>query len=195
MSIRIADEINLKAEYEIWKNEWMLWIALISCFFSFGVQTAVYFYMKWKNYPLIKKHKYVLQYYSGIVGDGVLIPLINVFAIQIIQQSGGITLSPWVLALSGVGGIIITFVFHYGQQVFKLTNWTMPEVGNWNKMGLYHAIFMFCEGGFLTYSLIIYLTSTIHSVNLPMGWALLGLLLFFITFVYDYWGRLFKRFL
>jgi hypothetical protein len=166
-------------------------VFLISCFFSFGVQTLAYFYYKSIKHPLVRAHKSVVHYWSGIIGDGVLVPGVNVFCLMTIYHLGqGLRdFGIWPYALAG--GVFITFIFHYYQQRWNLTNWTMPEVGRWNLLGIYHALFMFCESTFLCYSLGAVITHGSNSgftliIGSPLKYSLIVLGIFLITFLYDY---------
>lgn len=169
---------------------------MITVFFSSGVQVGFYLWFKLTNNSLIKNHKHFFDYKSGVIGDGILLPLTNIFAVHIIQNSkwGHTDLWIWLLAL--ICGYFTTYLFHQGQRYYKLTNWTMPEVGKWNILGGYHAIFMFFESSLLYYALIIYFKGAsfnIANVNSSLIFGLFLLLLFFISFVNDYWKPLFKK--
>lgn len=169
----------------------LLKVFLISCFFSFGVQTLAYFYYRSIKHPLIKSHKSVVEYWSGIVGDGVLVPGVNVFCFMTIYYLGNDLRNFNIWPYSLLGGLFITFIFHYYQQRWNLTNWTMPEVGRWNLLGIYHALFMFCESSFLVYTLLTVINGlSVQGTNLlvesPLKYSLIILGIFLITFLYDY---------
>lgn len=177
----------------------LFWITLVTFAASFGVQFAFYLYYRYKSHPLIKTHKAVVNYTSGIIGDGVLMPLTNIFAFSVLTSLNyrfdAITLL-WAL----LGGIITVFIFHWGQEYFHLHNWTMPESGRWNLLGVYHAMFMFAESSFLCFVLINYLQIALKNgfMAIPQSALYSGLLamfIFFVTFVYDYWDSLFSRWL
>lgn len=173
-------------------------IYLVTVFFSFGVQTGFYLYYRFVNDPIIKKYKTVFDYTSGVIGDGVLVPLVNVFgmlSMEYLHQGYGNYLV-WVLSL--IGGILITLIFHYGQQYYRLTNWSMPETGKWNTLGFYHSLFMFFESSLLCYMLFTHIMYSIQHgfdslVYAPIRYAFLMLFFFFLTFTYDYWQSLFKK--
>ncbi|TSC89430.1 MAG: hypothetical protein G01um10145_587 [Microgenomates group bacterium Gr01-1014_5] len=172
-------------------------VFFITLFFSFGVQALFYLRYAFGNRKIIREHKAVIAYKSGVIGDGVLIPLTNVFAWLVLGQ-----LAPWNTQLNfflttGATGLLITFLFHWGQQRFHLTNWTMPTSGHWTLLGVYHAIFMFCEISFLSFVLFNYLFSVFDGTRtggVPLSYALIILFLFFVTFVHDYWRTLFSKF-
>lgn len=171
-------------------------VFFITLFFSLGVQTLFFLRYQLDRRKIIQDHKVVFAYKSGVVGDGMLIPLTNVFAWIVLGQ-----LTPWQTGLNfflsmAVSGLLITFLFHWAQQRFHLTNWTMPISGHWTLLGIYHAIFMFCEISFLSFVLFNYLISIFdgtRSGGAPLSYALIILFLFFVTFVHDYWQALFSR--
>lgn len=170
-------------------------VFIISCFFSFWVQTLTYYYYKWRKHPLITDHKSVIHYSSGVVGDGLLVPLINVFSVMTLRfiKVDLENLTAW--AASIIGGLIITFIFHFGQQELQSTNWTMPKVGLWNLLGVYHALFMYTECVFLTFTLINIVgfgwENGLAQVLLsPLKYIVITLFLFAASFVYDYRNEL-----
>lgn len=179
--------------------EQLLKVAGVTFFFSFGIQMLFFIYWKiWDN-KFITKYNHVFSYISGVVGDGLLVPLINIFAVMTLSNitANMFMIDLWVLSF--VMGFIITLVFHWGQMHFDLKNWTMPKSGKWNLLGAYHSMFMFFESSFLSYGLISSLrylmahgiASLMYS---PIRFALIGFFLFFLTFVFDYKDSIFKKF-
>ncbi len=176
-----------------------MFIAAVTCFFSFGIQSLFYLVYRLKRSALIKKEKTVFDYLSGVIGDGVLVPSTNIFAVQTLQYTGAdlLNMQAWLLALPI--GFAITFSSHYYQQKSQLTNWTMPKIGRWNTLGFYHAFFMFWETTFLGYSLISQIEFSLHHglrsfIYSPIKFGLLALTLFLLTFFIDYWKSVFKEF-
>lgn len=163
------------------------WTFIITCFFSFGVQSLFYFWYQVHNPKLIKNYQVVFQYMSGVIGDGLLVPLMNVFAIETLLNVYEVPSIQLVL-YSFLGGLIVTFLFHFYQEYFDLTNWTMPISGEWNGLGFYHAFFMFFESSFLCFTIIAFISA--NGMNSIIRSPIMnGLLIFFIfalTFFYDY---------
>jgi len=166
-------------------------VGLITFFFSFGVQSLGYLWYKFIDHELIKCHKCVIHYTSGMIGDGILVPLINVICVLTIYSLNQTihNYSLWPVAF--LIGVIVTFIFHYYQQKLKLTNWTMPEVGRWNLLGIYHATFMTFETSFLAFTLLVIIQVSLNMgltsvLNSPVKYAFLILSIFASTFLYDY---------
>lgn len=133
-----------------------LGIFLLTIFFSLGIQYFFYLYYKKTGSQLIIKHKTFFNYVSGIGGDGILLPLINIQSFILLGQLP-YELSQRLLISSFINGVFITAVFHIIQYHFKLINWTMPSKGNWTYLGVYHAIFMWAECSFLSLTLFVFL--------------------------------------
>lgn len=167
-----------------------LWIFLLSFFFSFGVQFLFYLYYRSTNNKILK-FKTVVDYHSGIIGDGVLVPLLNVSCYLTLQYFNHSYLNSKILTVIFIVGFIVTYTLHYYQQKLKLTNWTMPEVGKWNLLGGYHSLFMFFETSFLAYTLLASLLQINNEGLLallisPIKYSFLILGAFAATFLYDY---------
>src|SRR5207244_12529722 len=45
---------------------------------AFGVNAAGHAWMLWRGNPLVRRHRATLAYRSALVGDSVLLPLVNV---------------------------------------------------------------------------------------------------------------------
>ena len=172
-------------------------IAFITFFFSFGVQGLFFIYWKFWEPRFIDKYNHVFSYFSGVLGDGLLVPLINIFVVMtLLDIKANLTVTD-LLILSFILGFLVTFAFHYGQKRFSLLNWTMPVRGRWNLLGLYHAFFMFFETSFLMYTLISFCKYLVsfgpnYAIYSPIKYVAALLFLFFITFVFDYRFTLFK---
>ena len=67
----------------------------------------------------------------------------------------------------------------------------MPEVGKWNLLGIYHAVFMSFETSFLAFTLLTIIKVGLASgvgflINSPVKYSFLVLGLFALTFLFDY---------
>lgn len=171
-------------------------MGLITCFFSFGVQLGFYLFYKVRRDPMIKKYKTVVSYTSGMLGDGLLVPLVNIFAFLTLNQLGHTQINLGMAFLGLLMGFGVTYIAHWGQRKYDQKNWTMLKNGEWNKLGLYHAFFMFFESSFLGYTLIFYINHLFNpqgeTIFSPFWYAIFILLLFAATFIFDYWNCLFK---
>lgn len=170
----------------------LLFVGGVTFFFSFLMQVIFYWWYKSKDSKFLSHHKTVFDYTSGVIGDGILIPLTNIFAFFALNQINIKTdFSLWIVSLAG--GFALTLGIHFGQKQLGLTNWTMPEVGKWNTLGITHAMFMFCETSFLLYAFSVFIKKAIllgpHVLlDYPIKYAFITLLMFLLTFTYDYKG-------
>lgn len=175
----------------------LIYIALATCFFSFGIQTLFYLWYLIRREPIIGRYKTVFSYYSGVVGDAILIPATNVFAFLTLEgvEFPLADYPSWLAAF--VIGLTTTLLIHFVQKHLNLTNWTMPQKGKWTFLGIYHTLFMFVETIFLSFTLLTFVRQILtEGKSLGASYVRSGLFimfLFLLTFVYDYWSSLFKK--
>jgi hypothetical protein len=122
---------------------------------AFWVNAAGHAWMVWRRNPLVREYKATLEYRSALVGDSVLLPLVNVLLDRQLEtwddglrpgqvRRGRLTRS----LLAGAG---LTLLFHGYQGAQGLTNWTMPRPWRWNALGYYHAVYMASQFTLLAY--------------------------------------------
>jgi hypothetical protein len=122
---------------------------------AFGVNAAGHAWMLWRGHPLVRRHRATLAYRSALIGDSLLLPLVNVLLDRQLDAWGD-GLRPGCLrwgrlARALLVGTGLTAVFHGYQAAQKLTNWTMPRPWRWNALGYYHAVYMAGQFTLLTY--------------------------------------------
>lgn len=134
------------------QRPWLLLavVFLITALFGFVVQALGNVYLRWRMDPLVTEYRATLSYTSAIVGDGVLIPLVNVF------MTGQLALwrrRPNVREVAGaiLGAAFITTVVHIYQATQDLRNWTMTKPWDWTPLGYYHGMFMWAEISFVLF--------------------------------------------
>jgi hypothetical protein len=91
--------------------------------------------------PLAAHFRTSLTYPSAILGDGLVLPLVNMLAATFLWRERWV-LTPTTRRLALLGGTAVTMAFHIYQASHGLVNWTMPEPWHWNLLGLYHATYM-----------------------------------------------------
>jgi hypothetical protein len=134
------------------QRPWLL-LASVFCatlFFGFMVQAAGNVYLNWRADPIVSEYRTTLTYTSAIVGDGLLIPLANVF---ITSQLVAWRRRPRAAEVFGavLGAGLLTVIVHLYQAVNALLNWTMTRPFEWTPLGYYHALFMWTEMSFVLF--------------------------------------------
>ena len=136
----------LRTVAHVEQRPWLL-LALvfaITCLFGFIVQAAGSVWLRWHADPIAANYRTTLSYTSALIGDAVLIPLVNVF---IVSQLSVWRRRPHVAEVAGamLGGALITGFVHLYQAANALLNWTMTQPYRWSGIGYEHAAFMFAE--------------------------------------------------
>lgn len=132
----------------------------------------------------------VFNYYSGVLGDGVLIPAVNVAGFVMLRQL--VPGVPWrrlpLYALLGLATATAAFLM---QARLDLVNWSMPTAFTWSDVGQFHFFVMAAE---ITFLYLVLATAINHWRSLradptawrsfALGWA--GLALFGASLAADY---------
>jgi hypothetical protein len=134
------------------QRPWLL-LASVFCatvFFGFMVQAAGNVYLNWRADPIVSEYRATLTYTSAVIGDGLLIPLANVF---ITSQLVAWRRRPRAAEVFGavLGAGLLTVIVHLYQAVNVLLNWTMTRPFEWTGLGYYHALFMWTEMSFVLF--------------------------------------------
>jgi hypothetical protein len=122
---------------------------------AFGVNAAGHAWMLWRGHPLVRQYRATLAYRSALIGDSLLLPLVNVLLDRQLDAWGD-GLRPGCLRWSRLArallvGTGLTALLHGYQGAQKLTNWTMPRPWRWNALGYYHAVYMVGQLTLLAY--------------------------------------------
>src|SRR5438445_5114205 len=56
-------------------------VFFVTCFFGFLVQAAGSAWLRWHDDPIASTYRTTLSYTSALIGDAILIPLVNVFIV------------------------------------------------------------------------------------------------------------------
>ena len=134
------------------QRPWLLLASVFfaTCFFGFIVQAAGNVYLNWRADPIVSEFRTTLTYTSAVIGDGLLIPLANMFMTsQLVAWRRRPHPAEVVGAVLGAG--VITLAVHLYQAVNALLNWTMTRPFEWTPLGYYHAAFMWAELTFVLF--------------------------------------------
>ncbi|HEV8537060.1 MAG TPA: hypothetical protein VGR87_15250 [Candidatus Limnocylindria bacterium] len=136
----------LRSVTRVEQRPWLLLglVFLVTWIFGFLIQAAGSAWLRWQDDPIAANYRTTLSYTSAIIGDGVLIPLVNVF---IVSQLLIWRRSPRGAEIAGalLGGALITSIVHLYQAANALLNWTMTQPYRWSGLGYAHAAFMWAE--------------------------------------------------
>jgi len=123
-------------------------VGLATFIFGFAAGALLNLYLIKKKSPLIAEHRGSLNYVSSVVGDGLVLPLVNmVIASSLIAHHTRI--DGTTLGVAVGLGVAVTIYFHVVQAVRGLVNWTMPTPWRWNLLGAFHAAYMFAAATLL----------------------------------------------
>lgn len=134
------------------QRPWLLLACVFfaTLFFGFIVQAAGNVYLNWRADPIVSEFRTTLTYTSAVFGDGLLIPLANVFMTsQLVAWRRKPRMTEIVGAVLGAG--VLTLAVHLYQAVNVLLNWTMTRPFEWTPLGYYHAAFMWTELTFVLF--------------------------------------------
>jgi hypothetical protein len=157
--------------------------ALVSWMLLFGYQWA--FSLTYRGH----QHT-VFAYYSGVLGDGVLIPAVNVAGFMVLRYLAAAI--QWRrLPLYALLGFVTAATAFLVQAGLGLVNWSMPLPFHWSDVGQFHFLVMWAEVAYL----YLVLATAVNNWSRLRGdlttWGafwlgLLGLALFAWTLAADY---------
>lgn len=122
---------------------------------AFWINAIGHVWMLWRGNPLVHEHKATLEFRSALLGDALLLPLVNVLLDRQLEawgdglHTGQLRRSRLIRSL--FAGSILTVICHVYQAKRKMTNWTMPRPWRWTALGYYHALYMAGQFTILAY--------------------------------------------
>lgn len=134
--------------------------------------------------------KTLLDYQTGIIGDVLILPIVNMLIIFVfISLPKDVKKLP-LLGVFGFGALA-DFFMHYMQGRLRLVNWSMPKPFEWNFVSHWHMISLFFQLSYLF--AFFYLAAKYRKDLSHHPWvkdAAAGvftlLILFIILFMHDY---------
>jgi hypothetical protein len=152
---------------------------------------ALLFGYQWAFSVSYKGHQHtVFAYYSGVLGDGVLIPAVNVAGFIVLRH-----LAPSIqwrrLPLYALLGLITAAAAFAAQAGLDLVNWSMPLPYHWSDVGQFHFLVMWAEVAYLYLALATAVNNWSALRQDFAAWGsflagLVGLVLFAGTLAADY---------
>jgi len=156
-------------------------------FFGFAAPAGLNLYLVVTHSPLVLQLRSSLMFVSSILGDGIILPIVNMLIVSSLIKNKEL-ISRLIVALSLFCGLIITLYFHITQAVQGLVNWTMPKPWEWNFLGAWHALYMFTVSSLISLFYIVLTLNIVKNKRLTKEAVLvtLGIVLFLILLKLDY---------
>lgn len=116
-----------------------LGVYVVSLFLNWLVQLGYYHYARRKDPNAFTGQRTLLDYHTGVIGDGIIVPLINILIAFVLLN---LHFWPTRTLLVQAFGLALTLnaLTHYFQARLALVNWSMPKPYNWNPAGYWHMV-------------------------------------------------------
>lgn len=160
----------------------------LSLLFNWFMQLGYYLYKTHFNPHAFDGERTLFDYTTGIIGDVIVVPLINVAVLYILLHA---EIRLKLRAIMGVaaGGLLIDVTTHFFQGYLGLTNWSMPRPFEWDFVSYWHMVSYFFQMSFIV--LFFYLVAKgafrrgegVRNAT-RSGFALMAV--FVMLFVWDY---------
>lgn len=162
-------------------------VGLATFVFGFFAGAILNYYLILINSPLILNFRSSLDYQSSVFGDGIVIPIVNMFAVYFILENKEF-LRKRIIRNALLAGVLITAYFHISQATRGLVNWAMPEPWRWNELGVFHAGWMLAATSFISLFYLILIKYVRRNRTLPKETLIvtLGIIIFLILLRLDY---------
>lgn len=162
-------------------------VGLATFVFGFFAGAILNYYLILTNSPLVANFRASLDYQSSVFGDGIIAPIINMFAVYFVLENKEF-LRKKVIRSAILAGILITIYFHVNQAARGLVNWAMPEPWKWNELGAFHAGWMLLATSFISLFYLVLIKYVRRNKTLPKEALIvtLGIIIFLILLRLDY---------
>lgn len=162
-------------------------IGFATFFFGFAAGAVVNLYLIAINHPLVHQFRTALTYKSAILGDGLLLPIVNMIAASFLLGNWHLVQKK-TLQLAVAGGVVITAWFHINQALGGIVNWAMPAPWHWNILGVWHMLYMFFVASFLSLFYLVAVKYVREEKEIPLSVLAvsLGMIVFFALLRLDY---------
>jgi len=156
-------------------------------FFGFGAPAILNLYLLTINSPLILQFRSSLMFVSSIIGDGIILPIVNMLIVSSFFKNS-ILINRVTVILALLFGLSITLYFHIAQALQGLVNWTMPKPWEWNFLGVWHALYMFIVSSLISlfYIVLMLIIAKYKRLTKEAVLVTLGIVLFLILLKLDY---------
>jgi len=137
--------------------------------------------------PMVQQTRTILSYRSAILGDGLVLPVVNMAATSYLARQRRHLGKNLVLAALLLGAALTLYV-HGMQAASELVNWGMPTPWHWNGVGLLHAVYMLTVVSWLLLFLLVVVKVADRPTAVPReaGIVLVGVAVFLFLLRLDY---------
>lgn len=164
-------------------------VGFLTFFFGFGAPAILNLYLLLNNSPLVLNFRPSLNYISAILGDGIILPIVNMLAISFLFKNQSL-IDRLTVLLALFFGFLLTVYFHVVQATQGLVNWAMPSPWQWNFLGAWHAIYMLSVASLLSVYFLVLLKRVRQErqIGKEAFFVIAGIVVFFILLRFDYRG-------
>ncbi len=177
----------MKSKFLIFKIPIPIWVGIATFFFGFGAPAVLNLILFAIQSPLVLNFRSSLNFVSSILGDGLVLPIVNMLIASFILKNS-VLISKLNIIFGIIFGLVITLYFYITQAVEGLVNWSMPTPWHWNFLGIWHFFYMLSVASFISFYLLL-LIRKIRKEKTVCGDAFLiigGIMLFLILLKLDY---------
>ena len=169
------------------RKQIILSVGLATFFFGFGAPAILNLYFFAVKSPLVLNFRSSLNFISSIVGDGLILPIVNMFIVSFLLNNSK-SVSKLNIVFGLISGLLITIYFHVIQGIEGLVNWSMPTPWHWNLLGFWHAVYMFAVSSFLSLYFIVLVLQIKKTGKIPKNFlfVVFGIIVFLILLKLDY---------
>ena len=152
-----------------------------------GAGALLNLYLVATNDPLVHELRTVLSFKSAILGDGLVLPLVNMLATAYILKHRQ-RVSRYLVFAAVTFGSVVTAYVHVIQATNDLVNWSMPTAWHWNGVGLLHAVYMLAVVSLLWLFLLVVIKVAERPTAVPREASLVvaGVIFFLFLLRTDY---------
>ncbi|MBI4089269.1 MAG: hypothetical protein HY424_01020 [Candidatus Levybacteria bacterium] len=162
-------------------------VGLATFFFGFGAGAILNIYLITIKSPLVLNFRSSLNFISSIVGDGIILPIVNMLIVTFIIKN--LSLISKINVVLGVAfGLLITLYFYITQAVQGLVNWSMPTPWHWNFLGVWHFFYMLSVTSLISFYVLLLVKKIKKEKTFPSSafFIIGGITLFLILLKLDY---------
>ena len=162
-------------------------VGLATFFFGFGAAALLNVYLYSVKSPLVLNFRSSLNFISSILGDGLVLPVVNMLVVAHILNNPKYV-NRLNLTIGSIMGLLITIYFHVTQAIKGLVNWSMPTPWHWNLLGLWHFFYMLSVTSLLSFYFVISVLELRQNKKPSKNFifVVLGIIFFLILLKLDY---------